>query len=174
MGREDGGRPVFSLESRDEKNLAQDFPTLQIKCFQCLENLQLHIFKTGYKRAISEQITSGKKKVKEILPRFLLSNVFWSGHPIAWHLCPSLPVSHTPGTGKVILGWQTTTAAHCVCPEQQGRHLAEAVTASRPESHSHEKQHLTGGHGQVQELTWLLFTPGVPQLSLCCLSCSST
>lgn len=42
-------------------------------------------------------------------------------------------------------------AAHCVRPEQQGQHSAEAITASRPESHSHEQQYLIGGHGLVQE-----------------------
>lgn len=54
----------------------------------------------------------------------------------------SRPVSHAPGKGKMILGWQVPAAAHDVCREQQGKHSGAAMAASRPASHSQEP------HGQ--------------------------
>lgn len=62
-----------------------------------------------------------------------------------------LLVSQASGTGKIILECQTTAAAFWVCPEQQGQHSGEVIIASRPESHSHGKQHLIDSHGLVQE-----------------------
>lgn len=87
----------------------------------------------GNKRAMLEQITSAKTS-QRYPPKFLLPNAFWSGPPIAWSYDSNFrAVSHTPGKGKMILGWQILTAAHNAYPVRQGQHPGEATPASRPE-----------------------------------------